>query len=107
MAKRHPPIDSSHHPFKRSASLGPGPRRHKLAQARDWKCKKPKGGKKYEQICKYVGSDPALKGKKKRIIRKPAAKARYNEKYSAWLDTHGPRFAAKARPEYRGRSRRR
>jgi hypothetical protein len=106
MPKRHPPIDSSHHPFKRSGALGPGPRRQKLAEAADWKCKKRRGGKKYEQICTYVGPDESMQGKKKRIIRKPKAKARYNKLYSRWLEDHGPRFAAKARSGYRVRNRR-
>jgi hypothetical protein len=107
MPKRHSPIDSSHHPFKRARDLGPGPRRQKLSEARDWECKKPRGGKKYEQICTYIGPDKDKRGTKKRIIRKPAAKARYNKLYSKWLDTNGPRFADKARSGYRGRSRRR
>lgn len=90
MPKRHPPLSHSHNPFVRSAALGPGPRRRKLTEEHDWKCKK--GKKKYEQLCKYVGPDESMRGKVKRIIRKKAAKAKYNAIYTDWLDSHGPRF---------------
>lgn len=106
MPKRNPPLSRSHYPFRRSGDLGPGPRGRKLSEVRDWKCRKPKGGKKYEQICTYVGSDPELRGTKKRIIRKKKAKSAYEAQYRAWLGVHGPRFANVSRTGYRRTTRR-
>ena len=64
-AYRNKPLSRSHSPFARSPRLGPGPRGGRLEEKRDWKCKKQKG-KKYVQICKYIGIDPRMKGKTKK-----------------------------------------
>ena len=91
-AYRNRPISRSHNPFARSRSLGPGPRGGGLSERRDWKCRKKKGTK-YVQICKYIGLDPRMKGKKKKITTNPKYKSKANKQYNRWLKASGgPRF---------------
>lgn len=76
-------IDDSHHAFKRAGSLGPGPKKQKLAQEQNWECRKGKNtSKEYVQICRWVGD-----GKRKpiKVKRSKAKKKAYNKLYRAWL----------------------
>lgn len=107
MAIRNPKIDATHSPFKRSAELGPGPKKHKRGLQLDWECHKkakPKKGT-YQQICKYVGPIKAKRGKTKTITVKKKAKAAYNERYENWLKKNGgkPRFRNRVRAGYKVR----
>lgn len=76
-------IDDSHHAFKRKGSIGPGPRkRPRLTQVKEWECHKPKGGKKYVQICRYVG--PGKSRKPRKVVTKKSKKKAYNKLYRKW-----------------------
>ena len=77
-----PRIDGTHHAFKRKSSLGPGPRkRARISQAKEWECQKAKG-KKYVQICRYVG--PGKTRKPRKVVTDKAWKKQYNKTYRAW-----------------------
>ena len=83
---RMPRIDDSHTPFKRKASIGPGPMRApKIHEAKVWVCEKPKKGahgKKgyYTQAC--VSRET---GQVRFVRRSKKAKKKYNKLYRAWV----------------------
>ena len=82
-AKIHPALDKSHSPFKRMATLGPGPRGRKAIKVQDrYVCTrgKPvkKGGVKfYVQNCKDTET-----GKVRKIKTNSEWKQGYNEAYA-------------------------
>lgn len=107
MAIRNPRIDETHSPFKRSAELGPGPKKSSRGLKKDWECHKKKSPKRgtYQQVCKYVGKKKSLKGTTRVITTSKKAKAAYNETYENWLKRRGgkPRFPNRVRGSYRVR----
>lgn len=82
-AKVHSPLDTGHSPFKRLATLGPGPRRRPAIKAQDrYVCTrgKPvkKGGVKfYVQNCM-----DSVSGKTRKIKTNSEWKQSYNAEYS-------------------------
>jgi hypothetical protein len=82
-AKVHSPLDKGHSPFKRLATLGPGPRRRPAIKAKDrYVCKKgksvTKGGVKfYVQKCA-----DAKTGKTRTIKTNSEWKQSYNAEYA-------------------------
>ena len=97
-------IDDSHHAFKRSGELGPGPKRRKLHEEKDWECRKGKNtATEYVQVCRWVGDG---KRKPMTVRRSKAKKKAYNKSYRAWLKRNAriQAFQAKGRkPGYRCR----
>lgn len=81
--KIHPPLDSSHSPFKRMATLGPGPRkRPEIKAVGKYECKKGKtvkkgGVKYYVQKCTVVAT-----GAVRTIKTNSEWKAEYNKVYA-------------------------
>lgn len=76
-------IDDSHHAFKRAGSLGPGPKKKKLSEEKDWECRKGKNtATEYVQICRWVGEG---KRKPMTVRRKKKSKKAYNKLYRKWL----------------------
>ena len=101
MAARNPPLDDSHQPFKRSKTLGPGPKKGGNSRTGEWECRKLK---KYVQICEWVG--PGKRSDKK-VVTDPERKKKYNKLYAEWLDKkRKPRFPNKRAASYRCRARR-
>ncbi len=101
-------LDPDHHPFKRSANLGPGPRKTKRSLRDRWECKwiAP-----YKQECKWVG-DPSDKSMTKRETKtikvKPDWKREYNKEYWAHLQKEKQergvhKFRNAQRPGYKAR----
>ena len=74
-----------HFPFKRSASLGPGPEGHKHNETKCWSCK---CGDIYSEgcTCRAVGSGKNCppKGTLKKIKINRDYRRQYNQKYHAW-----------------------
>lgn len=94
-------IDDSHQPFKRTRTIGPGPKKAPpVKQARDWECQR--GPKKYTQICTYVGDNPAMRGRKVKSKMDPTKKRKYNKLYRAWAKENRQALRARgALPNYR------
>jgi hypothetical protein len=84
-----------HHPFKRKRKLGPGPRKGRLTQSREWDCTKTSP---YNQICTHKS------GYKKTVRIDKGYKAAYNAEYRAWRAQQRSKFRkiAKARWGKRG-----
>ena len=80
MARRSfTPLDNTHQPFKRQASLGPGPRGRKAIKAKGmYECHKIEP---YEQVCLILKGKSA--GKTRKISTDPDWKQSYNEQYSS------------------------
>lgn len=101
-------IDDSHHTFKRSKNLGPGPKKRKLSMAGDWECQKGKNTQThYVQVCTYVGDNRDLRGKKRRVRRKKASKKAYNRlfrKFAKRSERLARLQARGRRPGYRCRT---
>lgn len=119
MPLKNQKLDSSHHAFKRSKKIGPGPggpgpkgEKRTVTQAQDWECKKvkPFGPKKdakkyYFQLCEYVGEEKQKIGKRKKVKIKKDYKKKYNKKYQKYLKDGGkPRFANSYNPNYNTRT---
>ena len=81
--KIHSPLDTGHSPFKRMATLGPGPRRRPAIKVQDrYVCKKGKsvtkdGVKFYVQNCK-----DSVTGKVRKIKTNSEWKQEYNSAYN-------------------------
>ena len=81
--KIHPPLDSSHSPFKRMAKIGPGPRkRPEIKAVGKYECTKgkrvKKGGKIYHvQKCTVLAT-----GAVRTIKTKKEWKDEYNKEYA-------------------------
>ncbi len=84
-------IDDSHHAFKRTGRIGPGPRkRPAVHQERDWECQARTPTKThYVQICTYVGGNKDKRGKKMRVMRKKSSKKAYNRLWRKWAAKTG------------------
>ena len=98
-------IDGSHHAFKRTGTIGPGPKKQKASQEKNWECSKGKNtATAYVQICRWVGEG---RRKPMKVTRKKVKKKAYNKLYRAWakrndrvrrLQSRGPK------PGYRCRT---
>jgi hypothetical protein len=94
-------IDDSHHPFKRAGTLGPGPKKQKLAQEGNWECSKGKNTKTdYVQTCRWIGGGPPRKPMK--VKRSKAKKKAYNKAYRAWLKRNARIKSFQAKPRKAG-----
>lgn len=87
-----------HHPFKRSANLGPGPRDRHHDETKCWKCSCPDGSY-YPNKCtcrstgKGKNCPPA--GRVKKITIQKGYKKRYNDEYHAWRARQGGAVTAR------------
>lgn len=111
-----------YNPFKRSDELGPGPKRQRNTEQKDWECT---WREKYVQKCVFVGEEgKGYKRGRVKIIRiDPAYKKRYNKEYWDFLvqnreEGKAPLYDNKTqanyeyrkpgkRPSYKGRRRKR
>lgn len=88
--KRHPPLDTSHSPFKRMASFGPGPRASGHGDRYDgvratgrYSCVKGRAIKEGGEITHYVQKcTDNVTGKVRKIKTDAAWKAEYNAAYN-------------------------
>lgn len=83
--KIHSPLDTGHSPFKRMATLGPGPRRRPAIKVQDrYVCKKGNTvrNKKGEAITYVQKCADSVTGKTRTIKTDAAWKAGYNEDYN-------------------------
>lgn len=96
-------IDDSHTPFKRTTTIGPGPRkRPKIKRTGDWECRKgPKTKTDYVQICRYVGDNKNRSRKPVKVKTPIKDKKAYNKLYRAWLKRTGKARTGKALPSYK------
>lgn len=97
-------IDDSHQPFKRTKTIGPGPRRRPaIQQAKDWECAaRPSTRTHYIHVCTYVGPNRKRRGKKVTIKTSKAAKKAYNKQYRKWRKRNRTQLAKRrALPGYR------
>lgn len=86
---------AAHNPFKRKRRLGPGPRKGRLTQTREWECTKASA---YRQTCRHRS------GYTKTVRIDPGYKAAYNAEYRVWRAKRRQNFKklAKARWGKRG-----
>lgn len=99
MARR---IDDSHHSFKRSTKLGPGPKKRTNTQELTWECQKGRNtSTHYVQVCRYVGDDRAKRGKKITVKRSKAKKKAYNKLFRRWAKRNRRLQAMQAKPSRR------
>ncbi len=93
-------VDSSHHAFKCTPKIGPGPRkRSPVHQAKDWECQRGKStSTHYVQICRFVGEPGhgVKRGAKRTIRLKKGWKTKYNKQYRAWAKRHPGRSGRRA-----------
>lgn len=83
--KIHPALDTGHSPFKRMATLGPGPRRRPAIKAQDrYVCKKGNTirNKKGESVTYVQKCKDTVTGKVRTIKTDAAWKQEYNSDYN-------------------------
>jgi len=99
------PIDDSHQPFKRTAKIGPGPRKRPAIKAvGKYTCVAANSTKQhYVQACTYMGADG-----KRLLVKIKTSKAKkkkaYNKQYRKWAAKARKALTAKGpRPGYKCR----